>query len=152
MVTRQRFQAPSPGWYSFRTWVRRSTGENSSHVEVRCGHRTDRVEVPVAWPDQWLQVVVSFWAGKDSCELALRTRAAGGQWSNFDDITVEPGAPRLSILGADVSSLKKSEDFGGQYFDTRRQHPKHDGLAQASHLRSTSCRTMASTSCACASG
>jgi arabinogalactan endo-1,4-beta-galactosidase len=105
--------------------VRRSTGENISRVEVRCGHRAERVDVPVAWPNQWLQVVVSFWAGKESCELALRTRAAAGQWSNFDDISVEPGAPRLSVLGADVSSLKKSEDFGGQYFDTRRPHPKH---------------------------
>lgn len=125
--TRQRFKVPNPGWYTFRTWVRRSTGENSSGVEVRCGRRTERADVPVAWPDQWLQVVVSFWAGKDSCELSLRTRAAGGQWSNFDAISVEPGAPRLSILGADVSSLKKSEDFGGQYFDTRRQQFKHDG-------------------------
>jgi len=123
--TRQRFKVPDPGWYTFRTWVRRSSGENSSQVEVRCGRRTEHVDVPVAWPDQWLQVVVSFWAAKDSCELALRTRAAAGQWSNFDAITVEPGAPRLSILGADVSSLKKSEDFGGQYFDTLRQHPKH---------------------------
>ncbi|HEU5134561.1 MAG TPA: arabinogalactan endo-1,4-beta-galactosidase [Steroidobacteraceae bacterium] len=122
--TRQRFQAPTPGWYTFRTWVRRSTGENSSQVEVRCGSRTHRVDAPVAWPNQWLQVVVSFQAGRDPCDLVLHTRAAGGQWSNFDAITLEPGAPRLSILGADVSSLKKSEDFGGQYFDTLQAAPR----------------------------
>ena len=122
--TRQSFRAPNPGWYTFRTWVRRSTGENSSQVEVRCGSRTDRVNVPVAWPNQWLQVVVSFQAGRDPCDLVLHTRAAGGQWSNFDAITVEPGAPRLSILGADVSSLKKSEDFGGQYLESPLLAPK----------------------------
>ena len=124
--TWQRFQATTPGPYTFRTWVRRSTGENRSFVEVRCGHRVNRVNVPVAWPNQWLQVVVSFWATKQPCELALHTIAAGGEWTNFDGISVETGAPRLSVLGADVSSLKKSEDFGGQYFDDRFKPQRFD--------------------------
>src|SRR5262245_14047349 len=41
--TRQSFQGTAPGPYTFRAWVRRSAGENRSFVEVRCGHRVDRV-------------------------------------------------------------------------------------------------------------
>ena len=51
------------------------------------------------------------------------------------------GRARLSALGADVSSLHKSEELGGVYFDDRRWHrhadsaleiPKRPGL---SHIR-----------------
>lgn len=115
--TRQVFEVPEPGTYTFRTWVRRSSGDNQSYVEVRCGGPVQRVHVPVAWPNQWLQVVVSSRAKQPTCELGLRTIGAAGEWTNFDGITAEAGAPRLSVLGADVSSLKKSEDFGGQYFE-----------------------------------
>jgi len=126
--TRQSLRSRSPGWYSLRVWVRRSTGENRSEVEVRCAGRPARVQVPVAWPDQWLQVVVPFHAARGPCVVALRTAAAGGEWANFDALTIERGAPRLTVLGADVSSLKKSEDFGGRYFDERSQWRKHDRL------------------------
>ncbi len=38
-------------------------------------------------------------------------------YASFDDIELVPGQAVLSILGADISSLKKSEDLGGLYKD-----------------------------------
>jgi arabinogalactan endo-1,4-beta-galactosidase len=115
--TRQTLAGAAPGRVTLRAWVRRSAGDNRSYLEVRCGSEKIRTDVPVAWPNQWLQVVVPYRATEQPCELSLRTIAAGGEWTHFDGLTVEPGAPKLSVLGADVSSLKKSEDFGGLYFD-----------------------------------
>src|SRR5262249_47187157 len=116
------------GWYTLKGWARRSTGENESYLEVGCagpGHgngnkkdRVERVHVPVAWPDQWLQVVVSFNVKQnDECTISLHTTAKAGEWTNFDDIEVVAGRSTLSILGADVSSLSRSEDLGGRYSD-----------------------------------
>ena len=78
--TRQSLRGKSPGWYSLRVRVRRSTGENRSEVEVRCAGRPARVQVPVAWPDQWLQVVVPFHAAGGPAWLRcapLRPAASG---------------------------------------------------------------------------
>ena len=41
--------------------------------------------------------------------------ALPNSWASFDDIELIPGQVALSILGADISSLKKSEDKGGVY-------------------------------------
>jgi arabinogalactan endo-1,4-beta-galactosidase len=49
----------------------------------------------------------------------LHTAGAAGEWSNFDDFVLVPGAARLSLLGADVSSLNKSEHLGGEYLECR---------------------------------
>jgi len=115
--TRQRVSNLRPGTYSLRARVRRSTGQNNSYVELQCDGGSERVYVPVAWPNQWLQVVVSARANRGTCTVVLHTDAAGGEWSNFDEIELVPGAAQLSVLGADVSSLIKSEDYGGEYFD-----------------------------------
>jgi len=120
--TLQTYKKLHESWYTLRAWVRRSAGENESFVEFRCGDRAERVHVPVAPPHQWLQVVVSTRVrSRSSCTISLHTSASGGEWSNFDDIELVPGVARLSTLGADVSSLKKSEDFGGIYMDSRHQ-------------------------------
>ena len=112
------------GWYTARAWVKRSSGENNSYVELRCGRRTERVYLPVAWPDQWLQVVVSNYSDRRSCTISLHTDGPGGEWSNFDDVELVSGKAELSVLGADVSSLTKSEDLGGIYFDDMSR-PNH---------------------------
>ncbi len=106
------------GTYTLRGWVRRSSGQNNSYIELRCGRQSERVYVPVAWPDQWLQVVVSMNVRHKSCTIGLHTDAVGGEWSNFDGIELVPGVAELSVRGADVSSLTKSEDLGGEYFDS----------------------------------
>jgi arabinogalactan endo-1,4-beta-galactosidase len=115
--TRQTIRGLRNGWHTLRAWVKRSTGRNDSTVALACGGDTKRVHLPVAWPDQWLQVVVSADVRHGACTIVLHTNADGGEWSNFDDFELVPGAARLSILGADVSSLKKSEDKGGVYRD-----------------------------------
>jgi arabinogalactan endo-1,4-beta-galactosidase len=108
------------GWYTLRAWVRRSPGRNDSYLQLKCGNESERVNLPVARPDQWLQIIVPARVRRGSCTIVLHTNAAGGEWSNFDDVELVPGAVRLSVLGADVSSLNKSEDLGGNYYDDRR--------------------------------
>ncbi|HYQ14879.1 MAG TPA: glycosyl hydrolase 53 family protein, partial [Polyangiaceae bacterium] len=124
--TRQTVNGLKTGWYTLRAWVKRSTGENDSYLELACGQRRERVYLPVSWADQWLQVVVSTYVERKSCTITLHTDAAGGEWSNFDDVELVAGAAQLSVLGADVSSLTKSEDLGGQYFDDVSR-PRHCG-------------------------
>jgi len=115
--TQQTVTGLKPGWYTLRGWVKRSPGDNDSYMELRCGKRSERVYLPVAWADQWLQVAVSTHSDKSSCTIVLHTDGPGGEWSNFDDVTLSAGKVELSVLGADVSSLTKSEDLGGRYFD-----------------------------------
>lgn len=142
--TTQKINGLRDGWYTLRGWVRRSPGQNNSYMELGCDRERERVYLPVAWPDQWLQVVVSAPVRHGSCTITLHTDADGGEWSNFDDIELVPGAARLSVLGADVSSLKKSEDLGGVYRDDRwgwfHHHRSGDALKilerhGASHAR-----------------
>jgi arabinogalactan endo-1,4-beta-galactosidase len=143
--TRQTFEGLRHGWYTLRVLVRRSAGENESAVVLDCGEReARRVELPVAPADQWLQVAVSARARRGTCSVVLSTQAAGGQWSNFDDVELSPGAARLSLLGADVSSLSKSEDLGGDYLECRCDERCHErsalGILEASGLNAVRLR------------
>ena len=136
--TAQTISGLADGWYTLRAWVRRSTGRNNSYVELACGCDPERVYLPVAWPDQWLNVVVSARVTHGSCTVTLHTDGDGGEWSNFDDVELVAGAAKLSVLGADVSSLKKSQDLGGVYRDDRgRRRSALDILEDhgASHIR-----------------
>ncbi|MES1185604.1 MAG: arabinogalactan endo-1,4-beta-galactosidase [Myxococcales bacterium] len=118
--TQQTLSKLRPGWYTLRGFVKRSPGPNNSYLELACGRRSERVYLPVAWADQWLEVAVSVNASDRSCTVTLHTDAPGGEWTNFDDIQLVPGKVELQVLGADVSSLAKSEDFGGRYYDDER--------------------------------
>jgi len=115
-------------WYTLRAWVRKSTGANNAYVELDCGSSSKRVAIPAAWPGQWLQVAVSAQAKKGTCTINLHTDAAAGEWTNFDDVTLETGQVKVAVRGADVSSLTKSEDFGGVYYDSdgksKKPHPE----------------------------
>lgn len=108
------------GWYTLRAQVRRSSGSNQSYIELDCGRDSERTYLPVSWPDQWIQIVARARVRHGSCSIHLHTDGAAGEWSNFDDVELVAGAPRLSVLGADVSSLAKSEDLGGIYYDEAR--------------------------------
>ena len=122
--TQQTISGLRPGWYTLRGFVKRSPGPNNSYMELRCGKQSERVYLPVSWADQWLQIAVSTYTDKKSCTITLHTDGPGGEWSNFDDVELTAGKVELSVLGADVSSLNKSEDLGGQYFDDVRR-PRH---------------------------
>ena len=113
--TSQTVSGLCPGWYTLRGFARRSSGRNNSYLELKCGHHVGRVAVPVAFWDQWLNLTVSVPVRSESCAITLHTDADGGEWTSFDDIELVPGATQLSVLGADVSSLNKSEDYGGVY-------------------------------------
>lgn len=128
--TTQTIRGLRDGWYTAKAWVRRSPGDNDAYLALDCGGRSEqRVYLPVTPPDQWLQLVVSAHSRHGKCTIVLHTRAAAGEWTNFDDVELVRGQARLSILGADVSSLKKSEDLGGEYYDSARHNQCRDRSA-----------------------
>jgi arabinogalactan endo-1,4-beta-galactosidase len=74
--------------------------------------------VPPTTPGyRWLHLSVSNRATDGRCTIRLHSDGKADTWASFDDIELVPGQAALSILGADISSLKKSEDLGGIYKD-----------------------------------
>ncbi len=125
VTTTQTLTSLQKGSYTLRAWGRRSSGQNQSYITLDCGREIARADMPVAWPSQWVQVAVSAKTSPaGQCKIGLHTDAAGGEWSNFDEISLETGEVHLAVRGADVSSLKKSEDLGGLYYDGNHAHPK----------------------------
>jgi arabinogalactan endo-1,4-beta-galactosidase len=120
--TQQTVAGLSRGWYTVSARVRRSPGRNDSFVALECDGSKERVYLPVAPADTWLSIVVSAEVRRGTCKVILHTAAAGGEWSNFDEIELKAGRANLSVLGADVSSLAKSEDLGGYYVDASRPY------------------------------
>ncbi len=114
--TSQTLKGLAKGWYTLRAWVKSSGGQNEAYIALKnCGWREARTYLPIAPPDQWLQIVVSTYVTQRRCTISLYSDANAGNWANFDDIEFAPGRAWLSVRGADVSSLNKSEDFSGIY-------------------------------------
>lgn len=131
LETTQKLSGLTDGWHTLRVWVRRSVGDSDAWVGLeKCGRETARTAVPVS-DTGWLQIVVSANVRGHSCTIVLHTTAAGGEWTQFDDVELVRGRARLSVLGGDVSSLTKSEAFGGVYRD-EAGHPR-DALAILKH-------------------
>lgn len=106
----------SNDWYTLKAWVRSSGGQSEVFLGLRCGGEEKRVYVPSTSPGyRWLHLVVSNQAVGNQCTIVLHSDAYPDTWASFDDIELVPGRAALSILGADISSLKKSEDLGGVY-------------------------------------
>ncbi len=106
------------GWYTLRAWVRSSGGQRAAYIGIKdYGGPERKAYLPVTSADQWIQIVVSAYISNGQCTIELYSNANADNWAHFDDIEFEPGRAALSILGADVSSLKKSEDKGGVYRD-----------------------------------
>jgi arabinogalactan endo-1,4-beta-galactosidase len=104
------------GWYTLRAWVRSSGGQNLVYLAFSCAGREERVSVPPTTPGyRWIQLVVSNQASDGLCTLSLHSDGNPDTWTSFDDIELVSGQSTLSILGADISSLEKSEDKGGVY-------------------------------------
>ncbi len=107
------------GWYTWSAWVKSGGGQNEAYIALKnCsgdGVEDARASLPVAPADRWVQVIVSAYVKHGQCTFSLYSDANAGNWANFDDIEYRPGRASLSIFGADVSSLKKSEDYGGIY-------------------------------------
>jgi arabinogalactan endo-1,4-beta-galactosidase len=106
------------GWYTLRTWVRSSGGQRAAYIGLKdYGGPEQKAYLPVTATDPWIQIVVSAYVSNGQCSIELYSDANADNWAHFDDIEFESGRAALSILGADVSSLKKSEDQGGIYRD-----------------------------------
>jgi arabinogalactan endo-1,4-beta-galactosidase len=116
VTTTQLVNGLDNGWITLTAWVRSSTGKNLSAISLACGGAPVSTQLP-DFSGDWLRITVSAFVRTHSCLIALSTAAAAGEWANFDDVSLAPGAAQLSIRGADVSSLKKSEDLGGVYRD-----------------------------------
>jgi arabinogalactan endo-1,4-beta-galactosidase len=116
--TSQSVSGLSNEWYTLRGWVRSSGGQNEAYLALKCGSEEKRVYVPPTTPGyRWLHLSVSNQATDGQCTIRLYTDGSPDTWTSFDDIELVPGRETLSILGADISSLKKSEDLGGIYKD-----------------------------------
>jgi arabinogalactan endo-1,4-beta-galactosidase len=103
-------------WYTLRGWVRSSGGQNEAYLALKCGGEERRVQVPRTTPGyRWLHLAVSDLATDGQCTIRLFSNGNPDTWASFDDIELAPGQAELTILGADISSLKKSEDMGGVY-------------------------------------
>ena len=106
------------GWYTLRGWVRSSGEQNEVYLALKCGNEEKRVDVPPTTPGyRWLHLAVSNQVTDGQCTIRLYSEGNRDTWASFDDIELVPGQAALSILGADISSLKKSEDLGGIYKD-----------------------------------
>lgn len=116
--TSQSVAGLSNQWYTLRGWVRSSGGQNEAYLALKCGSEERQVHVPPTTPGyRWLHLSVSNQVTDGQCTIRLYTDGNPDNWTSFDDIELVPGQAALTILGADVSSLKKSEDLGGIYKD-----------------------------------
>lgn len=119
VTTSQTLTGLENGWYTLRAWVRSSGEQNAVYIALQCGDNENRVYVPSTMPGyRWLNLVVSNEVTDGTCTINLVSDAKMGNWAIFDDFELIPGQTALSILGADISSLKKSEDLGGVYRET----------------------------------
>ena len=104
------------GWYTLRAWVRSSGSQGAVYIALICGSEEKRTYVPSTVPGyRWVQLVVSNQVTDGQCTIRLHSDGNPNTWASFDDIELVSGQSALSILGADISSLKKSEDLGGVY-------------------------------------
>jgi len=116
--TSQSVSGLANGWYTLRGWVRSSGEQNAVYLALKCGSEEKRAHVPPTTPGyRWLHLSVSDQATDGQCTIRLYSAGDPDTWASFDDIELAPGQAALSILGADISSLKKSEDLGGIYKD-----------------------------------
>ncbi|GII77155.1 hypothetical protein Sru01_21370 [Sphaerisporangium rufum] len=113
--TSQRLTGLGSGPYTLSLWVKNGGGQSSIHAALEnCGGPDRRTAIPVT--ADWLKVVVSTSVSGGSCTVSLYSAAAAGNWASFDDVSFTPGATALTLRGADVSSLAKSEARGGVYY------------------------------------
>ena len=113
-------------WYTLKAWMRSSGGQNEVYLALQCGSEESRVNVPSTSPGyRWIHLVVSNEVVDNQCTIRLHSDGPAETWASFDNIELVPGRAALSVLGADISSLPKSEDLGGIY----RYYAGHEGDA-----------------------
>ena len=114
--TSQTISGLSNDWYTLRVWTRSSGRQVEEYLALTCGGKEKRVYVPSTSPGyRWIQLAVSNQVTNGQCTISLYSFGTPDSWASFDEIELVPGQAALSILGADISSLHKSEDKGGVY-------------------------------------
>jgi arabinogalactan endo-1,4-beta-galactosidase len=114
--TSQSISGLAKDWYTLRAWVRSSGGQNEVYIALTCGGEKKRAYVPSTTPGyRWIQLSLSNEVTNNQCTISLHSDGTPDTWASFDDVELVPGQSTLSILGADISSLMKSEDMGGIY-------------------------------------
>ena len=117
--TRQTVSGLENDWHTLRAWARSSGGQKAVYIALRCGNDERRVYLPSTSPGyRWIQLAVSNQVMDGQCTISLYSDGNPDTWASFDDVELVSGRSGLSILGADISSLKKSEDMGGIYIDS----------------------------------
>ena len=111
----QTLKGISNGWYTLKVWVSSSGKQKEAYIALKdCGSDEARASVPIVH-EKWLQIVVSAKVKNHKCTISLYSDAETGEWVSFDKVEMIPGRAALTVMGADISSLKKSEDKGGVY-------------------------------------
>ncbi|WP_239124517.1 glycosyl hydrolase 53 family protein [Rhizocola hellebori] len=117
--TQQTLTGLTAGSYTLSAWVRSGGGQAAAYVALRnCGGAQAQANIPLS-SNTWVQVSVTANVTSSSCTVSIFSNASANQWINVDDVSVTGGGgggQRLQIMGGDVSSVKKNEDFGGTYF------------------------------------
>jgi len=114
--TSQTVKGLANDWYTLRAWIRSSGKQVEAYLALKCGDNEKRAYIPSTSPGyRWIQLVVANQVTAGQCTIDLHSFGTAGSWASFDDLELVPGRAALSILGADISSLKKSEDKGGIY-------------------------------------
>ncbi|MFH8448143.1 arabinogalactan endo-beta-1,4-galactanase [Streptomyces fungicidicus] len=113
--TYQYLSGLTDGDYRLTAWVRSGGGQNAAHLALKnCGGAEQRTDLPVS-DSGWLRIVVPVRVTGGQCTVSVTSDAKAGNWLNVDDLTFTPGTSGLSVKGADISSLPKSEARGGVY-------------------------------------
>ncbi|MGW1724228.1 glycoside hydrolase family 53 protein [Streptomyces sp. NPDC002306] len=113
--TYQYLSGLADGNYTLTAWVRSGGGQNSAYLALRnCGSAEQRTDLPVS-SGSWIRIVTSVKVTNNQCTISVNSDANAGNWINVDDLTFTSGTTGLPIKGADISSLAKSEAYGGVY-------------------------------------
>ncbi|MFJ9038094.1 glycosyl hydrolase 53 family protein [Streptomyces sp. NPDC102406] len=103
------------GTYKLTAWVRSSGGQNSAYIALKSAAGEQRTDLPPTPNGRWIRLVTSVAVTDGTVTVRLCSDAKAGNWANFDDITLTAGSTKLTVKGADISSLKKNEDKGARY-------------------------------------
>jgi arabinogalactan endo-1,4-beta-galactosidase len=95
-------------WRTLTAEVRRAPGPEG-WLTLRCGGHEERTALPVT--EEWIRITVA--------DRGRHCKAGHRGAGEVRALELSRGRHELSIHGADVSSLDKSEDFGGVYRDAR---------------------------------
>jgi arabinogalactan endo-1,4-beta-galactosidase len=133
VTTYQKVSGLTPGFWTLGVWTRSSGGDASDYIALTgpgCGGDGARTDVPADADGQWVHIVSYALVTGGRCTISLSTDANAGDWTNFDHVTLTPGAAPIAIRGGDVSSLYRSQLDGGVYYTA--DGTRRNALAQLS--------------------